>query len=48
MAKYGSQGQNKEDIKDLVRQGGLVSFGVTLSSSWCFLSSGFGQKDGKA
>jgi len=30
VAKYGSQGQNKEDIRDLVRQAGLVSFGVEL------------------
>ena len=30
VAKYGSQGRNKEDIRDLVRRAGLVSFGITL------------------
>jgi len=30
VAIYSSQRRNKEDIKDLVRRAGLVSFGVTL------------------
>ena len=30
MAIYSSQGRNKEDIQDLVRRAGLVSFGITL------------------
>jgi hypothetical protein len=37
MAKKPSQGRNKEDIRDLVRKAGLVSYVVELSDLYCDL-----------